>query len=111
MHLPHRFDTCATRRHDRIMNEPNDSEMIQRVAVIGVLRPGLIDRLKEQAGIKSDDAFARLIGVSRASLARYKAGEEVSMRAVVGISAAFGLGLGEVAIAVDIEEDTLAEAS
>lgn len=63
---------------------------------IAVIRPGLLDRLKIQAGIKSDDAFARLIGVSRASLARYKAGDEVSMRAAVGVALAFGLGLGEV---------------
>lgn len=76
------------------MNEANESATIQPVAVI---RDGLLDRLKIQSGIKSDDAFARLIGVSRATLSRYKAGEEVSMRAVVGIALAFGLGLGEVA--------------
>lgn len=75
------------------MNEANESAPIQPVAVI---RDGLLDRLKIQAGIKSDDSFARLIGVSRATLARYKAGEEVSMRAAVGVAMAFGLGLGEV---------------
>lgn len=75
------------------MNEANESGTIQPVAVI---RDGLLDRLKIQSGIKSDDAFARLIGTSRATLARYKAGEEVSMRVAVGVAVAFGLGLGEV---------------
>ena len=90
------------------MNEANESAVIQVVAVV---RDGLIDRLKLQAGIKSDDAFARLIGVSRATLARYKAGEEVSMRAVVGIAQAFGLGLGEVAEVRTVESAALAVAS
>ena len=75
------------------MQIPTDEAESQPVAVI---REGLLDRLKMQSGIKSDDAFARLIGVSRATLARYKAGDEVSMRAAVGIAQAFGLGLGEV---------------
>ena len=81
------------RRDSWNMQIPTDTAQSQPVAVI---RDGLLDRLKAQAGIKSDDAFARLIGVSRASLARYKAGEEVSMRAAVGVAVAFGLGLGEV---------------
>lgn len=76
------------------MNNPTGEAEAQPVAVI---RDGLLDRLKTQSGIKSDDAFARLIGVSRPTLARYRAGDEVSMRAVVGIALAFGLGLGEVA--------------
>lgn len=85
------------------MNDTNSSDVGQSVAVI---RSGLLDRLKAHAGIKSDDAFARLIGVSRASLARYKVGEEVSMRAVVSISQAFGLGLGEVAEIVTRADET-----
>lgn len=63
---------------------------------VAVFRDGLLDRLKSNSGIKSDEAFARLIGVSRATLTRYKAGDEVSMRAAVGVALAFGLGLGEV---------------
>lgn len=93
MHLLRWVDTPARACFDRIMNEANESAPIQAVAV---MREGLLDRLKIQSGIKSDDAFARLIGVSRATLARYKAGEEVSMRAAVGVALAFGLGLGEV---------------
>ena len=75
------------------MIHSTDERETQPVAVI---REGLLDRLKQQSGIKSDDAFARLIGTSRATLARYKAGEEVSMRVAVGVATAFGLGLGEV---------------
>lgn len=65
------------------------------------LREGLIDRLKANSGIVSDDAFARTIGVSRATLSRVQAGEEPSIRVIAGIAQAFGLSLGEVAVAVD----------
>lgn len=75
------------------MNIPTGEAASQPIAVI---RDGLLDRLKAQAGIKSDEAFARLIGVSRPTVIRYKSGEEVSMRAAVSIATAFGLGLGEV---------------
>lgn len=75
------------------MTQANEEVATQPIAVF---RDGLLDRLRIQAGIKSDDAFARLIGVSRATLARYRAGEEVSMRAAVGVAVAFGLGIGEV---------------
>ena len=75
-----------------------------------VVREGLIDRLKAQAGIKSDDAFARLIGTSRATLVRVKAGEEPSIRVIAGIAQAFGLGLGEVAEMIrDVESAPTAE--
>ena len=33
---------------------------------IAVIRPGLLDRLKTQSGIRSDEAFARTIGILRA---------------------------------------------
>lgn len=60
------------------------------------IRPELLDRLKQNAGIRSDDAFARTIGITRATLARLKAGEEPSLRTVLGIMQAFGLAFGEV---------------
>lgn len=69
-----------------------------------VIRPGLLDRLKTNSGIRSDDAFAKLIGVSRATLQRYKNGEEPSLRAVIGIADAFGLALGEVVTRPDRDE-------
>jgi len=88
---------------DRAQDSWNMDIPTDEVRAVAVIRPGLLDRLKAQAGIKSDDAFARLIGVSRATLTRYKGGEEPSMRVIVSISQAFGLGLGEV---VEIRELT-----
>ena len=87
------------------MNNATDMHTIQKVAVV---RPGLLDRLKAQGGIKSDDAFARLVGTSRATLVRIKAGEEPSLRVVVGISQAFGLGIGEVVEVVEVAEEQAA---
>ncbi|MFC4223538.1 helix-turn-helix domain-containing protein [Lysinibacter cavernae] len=84
------------------MNATNVQQMNQPVAVI---RPGLLDRLKGNSGIRNDEAFARLIGVSRATLQRFKNGDEVSMRAAVGISLAFGLGIGEIVEVRQVEGD------
>lgn len=63
-----------------------------------MIRPGLLDRLRANSGIKSDEAFAKLIGVSRATLQRYRNGDEPSLRAVISIAEAFGLALGEVVV-------------
>jgi putative transcriptional regulator len=84
-------------------NEPQTTQSAQ-------IRSGLLDRLKLNSGIKSDEAFARMIGVSRATLGRLKAGEEPTLRTVVGIAQAFGLALGEV-VEITTEADTLAVAS
>lgn len=70
---------------------------------IAVIRPGLLDRLKTQSGIRSDEAFARTIGISRATLNRVKAGEEPNLRTVIGIAQAFGLALGEVVVVSERE--------
>ncbi|ALX66825.1 helix-turn-helix domain-containing protein [Microbacterium sp. XT11] len=87
-------------------NEPQASQSAQ-------IRPGLLDRLKLNSGIRSDEAFARMIGVSRATLNRLKAGEEPTLRTVVGIAQAFGLALGEVVEMVEVpaDEDAMAVAS
>lgn len=77
------------------MLDSNEQTSVQPAVVI---RPGLLDRLKANSGIRSDEAFAKLIGVSRATLQRYKNGEEPSLRAVVGIADAFGLAFGEVVV-------------
>lgn len=69
------------------------------------IRPELLDRLKQNAGIRSDDAFARTIGITRATLARMKAGEEPSLRTVLGIMQAFGLSFGEVTEPVPASAD------
>ena len=66
-----------------------------------IIRSGLLERLKANAGIRDDEAFARLIGSSRATLARIKAGESPSTAFLAGIAVAFGLGLGEIAEVVE----------
>lgn len=68
--------------------------MAQRV----VIRPGLLDRLKRNSGVADDESFARLIGTSRATLNRVRAGEAPSMGFAAGIVTAFGLGFGEVVV-------------
>lgn len=66
------------------------------------IRAGLLDRLKVNAGIASDEAFARLIGVSRTTLVRVRdQGEAPTAVFIAGISLAFGLGPGEVAVVVE----------
>lgn len=67
------------------------------------IRPGLLDRLKINSGIHDDESFARVIGVSRATLARVKAGEAPSVGFIAGVARGFGLGLGEVAEVVTDE--------
>lgn len=80
------------------MTQANEPRTDQASAQI---RAGLLDRLKQNSGIKSDEAFARMIGVSRATLGRLKVGEEPTLRTVVGIAQAFGLALGEVVEVVE----------
>lgn len=83
----------------------------QPVGQVARIRPGLLDRLKDNSGIKSDDAFARTIGISRATYARLKNGEEPTLRTVVGIAHAFGLALGEVIEMVPAEVSVTSEAA
>ena len=66
------------------------------IAAVGIIRPGLLDRLQIHSGIKHDDAFAASIGVSRATLARLKEGDQPSLATAIRIARTFGLGLGEV---------------
>lgn len=70
--------------------------MSKTIGSVAQIRPGLLDRLKAQSGIKSEEAFARLVGTTRQTIARLKNGEEPSLRVSVGIATAFGLGIGEV---------------
>lgn len=80
----------------------------EQLETIAVIRPGLLDRLKTQSGIRSDEAFARTIGISRATLNRVKAGEEPNLRTVIGIAQAFGLALGEVVVVSEREIEAVA---
>lgn len=75
------------------------------------IRPNLLERLKDNAGIRTDDAFARAIGISRATLNRLRAGDEPNLRTVIAIAQTFGLALGEVVVTVDVDEPQMAVAS
>lgn len=62
------------------------------------LRPGLLDRLKRYSGLETDQALAGAIGVSTDTLMRVRSGKQApSTQFLVGVAAAFGLSLGEVA--------------
>lgn len=73
-----------------------------------MIRPGLLERLKTNSGIRDDESFARTIGMSRATLNRLRNGEEPSLRAIVGIAQAFGLALGEVVEVVQTQQEKAA---
>lgn len=61
------------------------------------VKPGLLQRLKKNAGISSDEAFSDLIGTSRKTLVDVRDGHrEPSIGFAVGVAKAFGLGLSEV---------------
>lgn len=69
------------------------------------MKPGLLDRLKRNAGIPSDAAFAAAIGSSRATLDEVRRGSRApSMGFAIGVCKAFGLGLGEV---VEFDRDDM----
>ena len=87
------------------MNNAHETKATQPAVII---RPGLLDRLKINNGIKSDEALARLMGISRATLSRYRSGEEPSLRAIVNLSEAFGLALGEVVSKPEPEAERVA---
>lgn len=82
-------------RDDWIMNAANDMVVSQPARIF---RPGLLDRIKTNNGIQSDEALARLMGISRGTLQRYKGGEEPSLRAIANLADAFGLALGEIVV-------------
>lgn len=77
------------------MLESNEQKSVHPARVF---RPGLLDRIKTNNGINSDEALARLMGISRATLQRYKNGEEPSLRAIANLADAFGLALGEIVV-------------
>lgn len=66
------------------------------------IKEGLIERLRENRGIASEEAFARLVGVERSTLRRIAAGSTPSGAFMASFCDAFGLGLGE---AFDIVRD------
>lgn len=61
-----------------------------------VVAPGLLEQAQERSGIRSESAFARLIGVDVAEASRLRAGGELTIRGLVGISDAFGTPLSAI---------------
>lgn len=59
------------------------------------IKPGIIERLRETRGIKSEEAFARLVETDRSTLRRIASGAQPSGAFMAGFCDAFGLGLGE----------------
>ena len=68
------------------------------------IKPGIISRLRETRGIRSDDAFARLMQTDRSTLRRIDNGAQPSGSFMAGFCDAFGLGLGEAFDVVAAEE-------
>lgn len=62
------------------------------------IREGLLDRLKELRGISTDEAMARIGGVSLATYRRYRDGSAPSAEFLANIGLAFGLSIGEIAV-------------
>lgn len=71
--------------------------MAQQIRV----RPGLLSRLRKTTGIPSDEAQARMLGISRSTLHRLESGAQPSGAIMVAICATYGLGLGEAFEIVD----------
>ncbi|KUM31614.1 hypothetical protein AQ436_00290 [Arthrobacter sp. EpRS66] len=69
------------------------------------IREGLIERLRKVTGLNSDDAIARLLDVSRASIDRIKNGEQPSGKFMAALCTTFGLGLGEAFEIYDVAEE------
>ena len=72
------------------------------------IREGLIERLRKVSGLNSDDAMARLLNVSRASIARIKKGDQPSGEFMALFCTTFGLGLGEAFEIYEITEEVAA---
>lgn len=70
------------------------------------VKPGLLQRLKTNAGIANDEAFAKLVGTSRKTLVDVRDGHrEPSLAFAVGVAKAFGLGLSEVVEWLPVESE------
>jgi len=69
------------------------------------VKAGLLTRLREIHRLPSEDAQARLMGVSRSSIRRVDAGEQPSAAFITGLCKSFGLGLGEAFEIVDTSAD------
>lgn len=64
-----------------------------------IMRPGILDNIKMARGIKTDEALAKIGGVSLNTYKAYRDGlSEPSGRFLSNIGTAFGLSIGELAM-------------
>lgn len=69
-----------------------------------IVRPGVLDRIKESRGIQTDEAMALIGGVSLATYLRYRDGKtSPDPRFIASIGVALGYGPGEL---TEIVRDT-----
>lgn len=59
------------------------------------IRKGLIKRMRDNTGLPSETAQARMLGVSLSTIRRIDAGEQPSAGFIVAFCQAYNLGLGE----------------
>lgn len=78
--------------------------MCQRIRI----KPGLLERLRNLSGIASDEAQARMLGVSRGVIDRMKNGEQPSAKFMATLCSSYGLGLGEAFEIYEAEEELAA---
>ncbi|MGP9487873.1 helix-turn-helix domain-containing protein [Glutamicibacter sp. AOP12-B1-11] len=72
------------------------------------IKEGLLDRLRKFSGLTSDDAMARLLNVSRATIDRIKSGDQPSAKFMAALCTTFGLGLGEAFEIYEVSEEVQA---
>lgn len=72
------------------------------------VREGILPRLREIHRLPSEDAQARLMGVSLSSIRRINSGDQPSADFMAALCTTFGLGLGEAFEIVDPEAEGLA---
>ncbi|MDF2554176.1 MAG: oxidoreductase [Microbacterium sp.] len=66
------------------------------------IREGVVDRLRESRGIKSEEAFAERMDTDRKTLRRIVNGAQPSGAFIANFCAAYGLGMGEAFEIVDL---------
>jgi len=59
------------------------------------IRKGLLKRMRENTGIHSEQAQARLLGVGISSIRRIDGGEQPSANFIVAFCTTYNMGIGE----------------
>ena len=72
-----------------------------------IIRPGVLNRIKESRGIQTDEAMAKIGKVSKATYLRYRDGKNSpDWRFVAEICTTFGYSIGEL---VQLQDQQLTE--